>query len=131
MSLFDTVLRDVLRTVLGPAIAIALLSPLAFAPAFGETWRQAGLVTSALVPFYILQTCSASTIAAVDVLRLHAQRVIREIVFLVGATAVLLATLRAGWSLPTIAMALSVFGCGFYIASLWWVRGLLRVGERA
>lgn len=125
VALFDAVLRQVLRSAVWPAVAIAVLAPVVFAPIFGEAWREAGLVTTVLAPFYLLQTCSASTIATVDVLSLHAQRLVRELVFVVGASVVLVGSLRAGWTLPAIALAFSVFGSMYYLGSLWWVRRLL------
>jgi O-antigen/teichoic acid export membrane protein len=129
VALLDATLRDVLRTAIVPAAAIAALSPFAFAPAFGAEWRAAGTIATALVPFYLAQVLSASTITAVDVLQLHGERMLRELIFFAGSLSVLGAGLALGWSLPGVVAAFSAFGAVFYGGSLWWIRRRLARGD--
>lgn len=122
VALFDATVRDVLRTALAPAIAIGILAPLVFGPVFGAEWRDAGSLATALAPFYLAQVLSASTISAVDVLELHGQRVLRELLFTVSALAVLSLGFSRDWPLTTVVAAFSAFGVLFYCFSLLWIR---------
>lgn len=125
VALFDATLREVLRTAVLPSLAIAVLAPLTFGILFGAEWKTAGTVTAALVPFYLAQVLSASTVSAVDVLQLHAQRILRELIFLSVSSILLYTVLLGGWSLAAVAAAFSVFGVCFYAGSLWWLRSRL------
>ena len=125
-ELFQATLLTVAKTSALPFAAIALLSPFAFGPAFGAEWREAGLAAAVLVPFYAAQLLSAATIAAVDVLQLHRQRLLRELIYLVGALAVVFIAIQFADALLPLLMLLSGFGVLFYAASLVWIQRRLR-----
>jgi len=111
------------RTTLGlarigaiPALAIALVAPVAFGPIFGAEWSDAGLYTALLMPMMFLSIVMSPTGAALGVVErqdLHALRELLRLVMVVTA-ALVAAALSAG---PFVAVALiSAAGSVTYVA---------------
>lgn len=110
-----------------PVFSVILVFAPFFGVVFGEEWRSAGVITAALVPFYASQSLSAGTIVALDVVQAHRERLVREVVFLIGMIAVLTGAANSGISLAWLAAAISAFGVLFYASSIRWVGK--RIGE--
>lgn len=121
-SLFDATLRSVAMTSAVPFALIAAIAPIGFESIFGPQWRDAGSAAAILVPFYAAQLHSAATMTAVDVLQLHRQRLVRELLYLVGGISVLGLAGQFNLGFTVMLAALSGFGVCFYFGSLWWVR---------
>lgn len=125
-DLYRATLRRLVRVSWFVFLGIAIGAPLVFAPVFGPAWRSAGLIATALVPFYFLQLLSGATMSAVDVMQAHRSRLVREIIYLIGMLAALFVAIYAELSLPGVALTYAAFGVLFYVGSLTWVSTRLR-----
>ena len=56
MAVFTTgIFSALLKAGVGPLIFAGIVSPVAFAIAFGEEWRRAGLLVSWMTPWFVMQ----------------------------------------------------------------------------
>ena len=100
---------------LGPAILIAILSPILFAPIFGAQWTQSGNFVATLVPMFYLAFVMTSTGDILYILERQRLHLVREILRLSGLGGSVLIASLLGLSPATSIVVLSIGGCVTYL----------------
>ena len=100
---------------LGPAILIAILSPILFVPIFGTQWDQSGRFVATLVPMFYLAFVVTSTGDILYILERQRLHLVREILRLSGLGGSVLVAALLNLPPETSIVVLSVGGCITYI----------------
>lgn len=61
------VIGSLLRTGVGPLLALGIVAPVLFDPLFGEAWSRAGIVTAWLTPWFVVHLLTAPVSMALQV----------------------------------------------------------------
>ena len=100
---------------LGPAILIAIVSPVLFAPIFGNEWSQSGVFVATLVPMFYLAFVVTSTGDILYILERQRLHLVRELLRLSGLGGSVLVAALLHLPPATSIVVLSVGGCITYI----------------
>jgi hypothetical protein len=104
------------RIAIGPAILIAVATPVLVGPIFGESWRDAGIFVAVLVPLFYAAFVLTSTGDILYVVERQGLQLVREFLRLglLGGSVLLAAALHL--SAFGAVVVLSAAGCVMYIA---------------
>ena len=61
------VIGGLLRTGVGPLVALGVVAPFVFAPLFGEAWARAGIITAWLTPWFVVHFLAAPISVALHI----------------------------------------------------------------
>jgi len=108
-ELFIRTTKTLAATALGPAILIAVASPLLFGFIFGEEWTEAGWFVTALTPWYFAYAIANPTGSTLDVLERQdlflGRELLRIALLSAGAVTIILLSLPPIAAVATIGLA--------------------------
>jgi O-antigen/teichoic acid export membrane protein len=113
--LFARTTQSLLRTAIGPSVALMLLAPILAGPVLGSSWATTGTYIAVLAPMYFVSFVTTATGEVLYVVERQDLQLLREIIrlSLLGGAIPVAATL----GLPALAAVavLSAAGCATYV----------------
>jgi O-antigen/teichoic acid export membrane protein len=114
-GLFIQTTRTLALGAIGPFALAMLLSPLVFPIVFGDSWQEAGLYISVMVPWFYLQFVTSATGTTLDVLERQDRHLVREVIRIGFLTGSMVAASALNLSPLGAVASLSLGGCITYV----------------
>lgn len=119
------ILGGLIKTGVGPLLAIGILSPLVFEILFGEGWGRAGWLVAWMTPWFIMQFLSSPLSTAVHVTGHQSVALILQLFGLI--LRVLVVWFSSLWAGAFIAEAYALSGLIFYLIYLLVILNTVKV----